>query len=338
MNYYRIIAPTFRLSSMPKRSLFAIALIVLVGWSENANAQDPQFTQFYANPLYLNPAFAGTARCPRAILNYRNEWPALSGTFVTYSASYDQHVDALQGGLGIIILQDRAGEGTLNTTTANLVYSYRFNVNRSFSIKAGFQAGYMQKKVDWEKLTFGDMIDPRYGFIYETSETQVSDTKGNLDISAGVLGFSKQYFGGVAVHHITQPKEGFIVTDEARLPMKITVHAGAIIPLDESDDATVSPNILFQMQQDFIQLNLGVYVNKGPIVGGLWYRQAEKNSDSFIALVGFHHGMIKFGYSYDVTLSKLSNATNGSHEFSFQLQFECRPKKRKFRAISCPSF
>ena len=38
----------------------------------------------------------------------------------------------------------------------------------------------------------------------------VTDTRGNLDLSAGVLGFSKQYFGGVAVHHLTQPNEGFI--------------------------------------------------------------------------------------------------------------------------------
>lgn len=323
---------------MFKKEVFAALIIVLVGWSELAHAQDPQFTQFYANPIYLNPAFAGTARCPRLIMNYRNEWPALSGTFVTYSVSYDQHIDGLQGGMGLYILQDQAGEGTVNTTSGNLMYSYRLNVNRSFSLKAGFQAGYMQKKVDWEKLTFGDMIDPRYGFIYETKETQVSDTRGNLDLSAGVLGFSKQYFGGLAVHHLTQPKEGFVDQNLAKLPMKITAHAGAIIPIDETDEANISPNILYQKQQDFWQLNLGIYINKGPIVGGLWYRQAEKNSDAFIALVGFQQGMIKFGYSYDVTLSKLSNASAGSHEFSFALQFECRPKKRKFRAISCPSF
>lgn len=324
---------------MMKKQILAVIGVFILGFCDYANAQDPQFTQFYANPIYLNPAFAGTARCPRMIMNYRNEWPALSGTFVTYSASYDQHVDGLQGGLGLVILQDRAGEGTLNTTSGNLAYSYRLNVNRSFSIKAGFQAGYIQKKVDWEKLTFGDMIDPRYGFIYETAETQVNDTRGNLDLSAGILGFSKQYFGGVAFHHLTQPNEGFINTNQARLPMKITAHAGAIIPLDESgEESNVSPNILFQKQQDFQQINFGIYVNKGPIVGGLWYRQAEKNSDAFIALVGFQQNMVKFGYSYDITLSKLSNATSGSHEFSFALQFECRPKKRKFRAISCPSF
>ena len=66
-------------------------------------AQDPEFTQFYANPLYLNPAFAGTAHCPRLSLNYRNQWPGISGSFITTSASYDQHVDALSGGVGLLV-------------------------------------------------------------------------------------------------------------------------------------------------------------------------------------------------------------------------------------------
>ncbi len=128
-----------------------------------AFGQDPQFTQFYANPLYLNPAFAGTARCPRVVLNYRNQWPALSGTFVTTSASYDQDVRGIMGGLGLLVTNDQAGKGTLTTTTASGIYSYTQAINRKFSIKVGFQATYFQKSLDWNKLTFGDMIDPQPG-------------------------------------------------------------------------------------------------------------------------------------------------------------------------------
>lgn len=69
-----------------------LLILIFVGMYGSVYAQDPEFTQFYANPLYLNPAFAGSQRCPRVALNYRNQWPALSGTFVTSSASYDQHV------------------------------------------------------------------------------------------------------------------------------------------------------------------------------------------------------------------------------------------------------
>ena len=83
---------------------------------EKASAQDPEFTQFYSNPVYLNPAFAGAARCPRFVMNYRNQWPAMSGNYVTSAAAYDQHIPSISGGLGFIVMNDRAGRGTLSTT------------------------------------------------------------------------------------------------------------------------------------------------------------------------------------------------------------------------------
>ena len=93
-----------------------LLLGLLLGVSITASAQDPQFTQFYANPMYLNPAFAGSARCPRVAINYRNQWPALKKTYITTSASYDQHFDMLNGGVGLMVMNDKAGEGTIATT------------------------------------------------------------------------------------------------------------------------------------------------------------------------------------------------------------------------------
>src|SRR6188768_1521033 len=108
-------------------------------------AQDPEFTQFYANPLYLNPAFAGSARCPRVALNYRNQWPSLQGTFVTYSASYDQQVDALSGGLGFLAVSDKAGEGTITTNNISAIYAFHLPINREWSVRFGVQGTYVQK-------------------------------------------------------------------------------------------------------------------------------------------------------------------------------------------------
>jgi type IX secretion system PorP/SprF family membrane protein len=338
-----------------KRMLLA-GLCVLCLVPERVAAQDPEFTQFYAAPLYLNPAFAGSARCPRVALNYRNQWPALSKTFITYAASYDQHIDGISGGLGILVLNDKAGEGTLNTTNISAIYSYQLNVSRDFSIRLGLQATYVQKKLNWDKLFFGDMIDPRYGYIYQTQENRPDDSKGFADFSAGVIGYSSKVYGGVAVNHLTQPDEAFIVEGSSELPMKITAHLGAMLPVGNTyggyrgssvnrDEGTwISPNALYQQQASFNQLNLGFYVIKSPLVGGLWYRgnfgkESFISSESFVALLGVQKGMFKFGYSYDVTISKLTNnATAGSHEISFGIQFECRPKKKRFRTINCPSF
>ena len=329
----------FRQHFMLRRYLIGLLLVAIgMGWAKDAIAQDPQFTQFYANPLYLNPAFAGAKRCPRVNMNYRNQWPAISGTFVTYNASFDMNIDALHGGIGGYFMADRAGEGTLNTFEGALMYSYHLNITRKFSLRFGAQASVMQRSIDWSRLTFGDMIDPRYGFIYETNEVQPNTSKIFADFSAGFVGYTDWFYFGFAAHHLTQPDEGF--AGVSKLPIKWTGHAGVNITFGKSKVRpwVLSPNILYQHQQDFQQLNYGFYLSKSGVVGGLWFRQSFSNPDAFIFLLGYQQGAFKFGYSYDVTVSSLSNATAGSHELSLGLQFQCRKPKKKFRAINCPSF
>jgi type IX secretion system PorP/SprF family membrane protein len=193
------------------------------------------------------------------------------------------------------------------------------------------------------------MIDSRYGFVNTTREENPNNTVTNVDFSAGLLGYSSSFFIGAAAHHLLEPDEAFLNPGDSPLPMKITAHTGAIIPMGPQSsrykrrrrrnantlpESSISPNILYQKQKDFQQLNLGLYITKGPIVGGLWYR----NQDAFIILVGMMTTNFRFGYSYDVTVSKLSNASAGSHELSLTFQFNCRPKRKKFTPVSCPSF
>jgi type IX secretion system PorP/SprF family membrane protein len=309
-----------------------------------AVAQDPAFSQFYANPLYLNPAFAGSVVCPRLIMNYRNQWPSITGTFVTYNASYDQHIDKISGGIGILVNSDRSGEGTMVTNTFSGIYSYRLEVSRTFSIKAALQATYIDRKLAWEKLTFGDQIDPKFGFVNFTKEPPPDKTsKGNLDFSTGIIGYNENFYVGVAISHLTEPEEGFYTIH--KLPMKFTAHAGAVIDLQKrkhksrsQEDLTISPNILYQQQLHFNQLNYGFYVNWSPFVSGVWFRQNFQNSDAIIFLVGIQQSSFKIGYSYDLTVSKLTNITGGAHEISFALQFRCPIKKKKIRTINCPAF
>ena len=62
-------------------------------------AQDPGYSQFFANPLHLNPALAGTSELSRTVINYRNQWPAKGNSFTTYSLSYDQLLKKYKAGL-----------------------------------------------------------------------------------------------------------------------------------------------------------------------------------------------------------------------------------------------
>ena len=60
-------------------------------------AQDPLFTQFFSNALYLNPAMAGRDLSPRVHSTYRNQWPGINKAYVTYNLEYDQFAPDLRG-------------------------------------------------------------------------------------------------------------------------------------------------------------------------------------------------------------------------------------------------
>ena len=301
--------------------------------------QDPTFTQFYANPLYLNPAFAGTARCARFNANYRNQWPNLSANYVTYSASYDEFFEGISGGIGVLMTHDQQGSGTINTSMLGLMYSYHLKISRKSSLIFGVRAAWYQKFLDWDKLTFGDMIDPRRGFIYATGDVPRGPSRGFFDASAGALFFNQYFFAGVAVHHLNMPDESIIKGVKSRLPMRYTAHAGAEIKLGAAskyaNPVSIMPNVIFQYQQGFMEINVGTYIKYNIFTAGAWFR----NKDAFILTMGLNTGGFRLGYSYDVTVSKLNNNNSGgSHEVSLGYTIPCKKKSRQWRTISCPSF
>ncbi|MFT7379707.1 MAG: type IX secretion system PorP/SprF family membrane protein, partial [Bacteroidia bacterium] len=125
----------------------AILFIFGIFVSSQVLAQDPEFTQFYAAPIYTNPAMAGTGTCNgggRVVLNYRNQWPSLPGTFITSSASYDQHFDNIGGGVSLLLLDDRAGEGLLRSQTVSAGYAFQLRPSKRSTLRFGIEGQYGQ--------------------------------------------------------------------------------------------------------------------------------------------------------------------------------------------------
>lgn len=333
---------------MRKQILSITAAFIGLGLALNIQAQDPQFTQFYAAPIYTNPAMAGSAVCNQGVagrfaINYRNQWPSLKGTYQTVNASWDQHFDAIGGGLGAMITRDVAGSGLLTTTSVSGVYSYVIPVNKNFFFRTGLQATFVDKRLDFNKLQFADQINPTQGFVYQTNEPLPTQNVSFPNFGAGVLGYSANFYVGFAMHNIIEPNQSFYGNQDAILPRRYTAHTGVKIPLEKrrNPDAFISPNLLFMMQQNFTQINFGFYVNKGPLVSGLWFRQTAGtfgNSDAIIALLGFRKDRLKFGYSYDITVSSARPAAQGSHEVSLAVDWCLKKGRPPFKPIRCPEF
>jgi type IX secretion system PorP/SprF family membrane protein len=316
-----------------------ILTLLTIATSYLSNAQDAEFSQFYSAPLYLNPAYAGTDSSARLGFNYRYQWPDMPGKFTTYCLAYDQYVKALHGGLGVVAWYDDAASGTMKTENISGIYSFQLNVTNDFTINAGFEAAYMHKSLDWSKITFGDQIDPRYGFVFTGQNIQNKSSNQYVDLSAGILGYTKEFYGGVAVDHLTQPNEGFALLPTP-IPMKITANFGAMIPLNESgrNQTFISPNFIVQFQQSFQQYNLGLDLEYGIMTAGCWYRFSPTNGDAIITMLGLKAWRFKVAYSYDITVSGLANYSGGAHEISLAYLFRSKKGLTTTRRINSPSF
>jgi type IX secretion system PorP/SprF family membrane protein len=290
---------------------------------------DPVYSQFYSAPNYLNPALVGMGELPRFCLNYRNQWPGLPvpNAYVTYSASYDQFFDRSNSGIGLTAISDVQGDGILNTTGLFGSYSYSLQLNKSLFMRAGMELGYFQKRLNWEKLVFADQLNPEYGLYNQFGVANQSNearpaglTKGYLDVGAGLMLFSEQYYLGVTAKHLNSPDISFIRNrvGDADLPIFWSIHGGAQFKLSKNKykktQSFISPNFVFAHQKNLSQLTLGAYVGYGAVFGGAWYRHTWTNPDAAIFSVGFQKGVFKVGYSYDLTISGLSGSTSGAHE------------------------
>ena len=319
----------------------ALLIFMILALFARSYAQDVVYSQFYANPVYLNPALAGSKLCQRITLNYRNQWPGIDQGYVSYSASWDQDFDKISGAVGVIVNSDVAGGGVYNRFSGSGIYSYRLQASRYIILNAALQAGYVQYRLDGNKLVFGDQIDIRTGNLQPTQDHLPPRLNaGNVDFSAGLLGgYKESVYFGVAVNHLSRPDISFYEGGSNRMQMRWTVHSGILIDMSHGRDEaevgsfSISPNIVFVQQGKFQQINAGMAVNMFPFVAGLWLRHGIANPDAVITLLGFQQKNYKLEYSFDYTISRLTVKSSGAHEISVAWLFNKASDSKRFHRM-----
>ncbi len=302
-----------------------------------AFSQDISFSQFYANPLYLNPAFSGSVGVPRVALQYRNQWSGFNNAFTTYSAAFDMPVQKLQGGIGGYVLNDTQADGILNTLQFNLSYSVFIQLSENYRLHGALQAGFNQNSLNTSKLIFADNLDPYNGNHGSSAElaTLTDPNYSFVDFSSGVLMYSKRLFYGIAVHHLTEPNQSFYSGNEdvAKLDRKYTAHFGARLPVylygHNRKKFDISPQLIVQSQGQFHQFNYGIFATKRGLTAGTWFRQNFGfRYDAVIFMVGFMKKSWQFNYSYDFTISGLRADSGGTSEVSLTFLLNTSAKSK----------
>ncbi len=322
--------------------IFILTFIFLV----DAYSQDPTFSQFYANPLYLAPSFAGATEEYRFSMNYRNQWPAIPGVFHTYSISFDKALINFNSGIGVLATYDVAGSGDLSTTNIGLLYSYDFNINREWHVRPGVNFKFYYLGLDIYKLVWNSQLTG--SGVTPSVSPPPFDNVADVDFTFSSLAYNDRIWAGFTLDHLLAPKTSFY-GDDARVPIKFNLYGGMQIVkktrLRTKIKEVLSVAMNFQKQAKFYQTDLGLYYYKDPLIFGLWYRGiplvTSQAGDAIIGLVGIKTDQLHIGYSYDFTISNLISSTAGAHEVSLIYEFtsvSLRSNRRKIRAIPCPEF
>ncbi len=328
-----------------------IVLVLLLLLAGVAFGQDPQFSQYYQSPLYLNPGFTGVTPQQRLTFNHRLQWPNLPQAFSTFAASYDIWVNELSSGFGVLLTTDKMGSAGWRTTNVNLLYSYKLQLNKEWMFSPGLAFGYGINGLDRSKLTMGDGLE--YNNQSLDPDLNRLGNQQYFDFSAGFIVYSSVYWFGLAVNHLNEPNMS-ILNDETRLPMKVTVHGGARIPLTgglrtSSRVSYLTPSFIYQSQGSITQFNFGLNYHIDPVFVGIWYRGkpweesviGSVNHDALVLQLGMYLDKLTVGYSYDFNISPIATASGGAHEISLMYEFSSKPisrgVKKRNRLIPCPT-
>lgn len=315
-------------------------------------AQDIHFSQFNNAPLVLNPAMTGAFNGDhRIIANYKSQWRSIAQSYMTYGVSYDMGIlkGKLHGGIlgiGVQLFNDEAGINKMGLTQANVSMAYHLPVDPNNIITAGIQGGWGQRRLDESKMQWDNQYDPSaadgYNPALPSGESMSFNNKNFGELAAGILwsynsqpnilasSEGKKVTAGLSVFHINRPKQSFSTQVENKLYMKTVFHINSIIGFKNSS---------------FALLPSGVWYNQGPmndIVFGSLFRfrlnDASKFTDfiSETALaIGCHYrvgdavivtGQFEWrnfllGISYDVNVSKLSQASKGAGGLEVALRY-----------------
>lgn len=314
-----------------------ITIIVVFALFLNINAQDIHFSQYNAQPIFLNPAFTGLNGCDyRAGAIYKSQWGSVSAgnTYRTTSAFADFAMGKPTkfsnfAGVGLSLFSDQAGDLNYNTNRAELSLAYHLMLDKraTQSISFGLQGGFNHRGIDQSKALFD--FDPVTGEPVASSIENIErDPMFWGGVNAGILysispNQNTNYFFGASFHHVNQPNiSSFNVNRLAseRMYMKFTLHGGSLIPL--TDMLSIMPGFMVLKQGPHHEINISNFFkfktnsmpyNKTAFYFGTMYRV----SDALILATraDFNNGLsIHFGY--DLNISKLTAASrlNGGPE------------------------
>jgi len=315
---------------------YAFLILFFLGSLKVKAQQDVLFTQFVFNGLEINPGYAGYKEVTNLNLTYRSQWIGLKGAPQSINVSIDGLTANEKVGLGFQVLQDKIGAQA--NLSSYFSYAYRLIMGKYARLSFGLAAGLNQYSIDGNQLF---TIDP------DPSSNTLTQRLIQPDLKAGIYYADDKFFMAVSATNMLSNLESY---NPSYLVIKTARHyyfqTGGLIGLGPT--LQLKPSII--IREDFnapmnLDLNLLLLLNQQLWIGST-YRTGinlgansiqNKNlssNDSFSFILEYYiNDRFRMGYSYDYSLSSISNISNGSHELSIGYTFFS-----KHPHLACPRF
>ena len=334
-----------------------LRLFVLLLVAGSCYGQDPQFSQFFASPLNINPALTAHINSDwRMITNIKDQWIGPASPYVTGTISYDRKIfqnkipnvdnsDDNVFGIGGMLMYDRAMNGIQKSTYGSLNLSYNVlfaeGMVGKHRLGLGFGTTYARRYIDFSRLYFQNQWIGYNGFntSLPTGESALSEMKPYFSLNTGAIYTyytEKSNFDlGAAVYHVNKPKQTFLEDPNQYLAMRKVAHANFETFLNEN--VVLNINTIYQEQEEANYYSFGgglgyfIQGQQNTILNiGAWYWSKH----AIIPYVGLAMGDMQFGASYDITISKLRYAD--PRPKTFELSLILRGVKNPVNVIPCP--
>lgn len=314
--------------NMNKKTVYPFLLFFLL--QINSKAQDTWFS-FPGNAMqWINPALVSDTAC-HVRMTQRIQWPEAASIYSSLYAA-DWYLPGVNGWLTASFQHENYNKTYFHDRFA-FAYIQQFRTGKNSSFRLAFEAAYFRYKLDWSKLTFGDMIDPRRGIVYSTNDIPRVEKIGKPDLSAGLVFSWKMIHTGLSVNHLTEPDVS-LMTGSSSLPIRINLHAGADLYLsrDSLNTMVLQPYVLYMLQStgEMIQAGLRFKYDRVDVHAGI-----GSLSSYFTTGAGLRIKNIRLNYNF----SYFYNYQIGTaHEIGFNFRFRPRSPKKPAHYFHAGSF
>ncbi len=329
------------------RRLFWMALLAC-GLENAARAQiDPHFSQYFIQPMNLNPALTGAIEGDyRISAIWRSQY---NNTLTTKGISAEKTTNK-NTNFGFNLVNQTTNDKSYSFTTGYLSMAYtgvRFGKNADHYLVMAMQCGFISRKFDITKMQFGSQWISGTGFDPSNNSNEVfmQPSVTSFDAGAGIAYYDASpnqtlnFSGGVSAFHITRPTDPYLSDGKkARLDVRYSVHAG--VRIIASDLLSIVPAAIYMKEGDAEEKMAGAYFQmyaseETDFMFGAYYRL----NDAVAPFAGIYYKGLTFGVSYDVDTSNKGALGTKGNSLELSISFVGKGKSgMSTNKFYCPRF